>query len=374
MSEERILIIGGGIAGAATAWHLARRGAGPVVLLERERDLGAHATSQNAAILRTFTEEPTTTALAHETAALLADPPEGFTDVPLLDPKGLILQLGSDADSELSTWRESKPNPSTVRALDAAELSHRFPWYTGPSDGAWWVDDEGEIDVAALLESYLRGARAGGVDIRTETEVTSFLTENGGVRGVRLADGEELEAARVAVCAGGWAGTLAEEAGSRLRFEPRRRHLMVTSPDEAADPRWPILWSQPESFYTRPESGGLLLCICDEELVAPDECSVDPKMTERIAEKAARLVPLVTDAGCAHLWSGMRTFTSDDGFLIGPDPDVAGLHWVAALGGHGITCSAGVGRLAAAHLLGDAPDDAIASALDPRRFRITAAS
>jgi glycine/D-amino acid oxidase-like deaminating enzyme len=80
------------------------------------------------------------------------------------------------------------------------------------------------------------------------------------------------------------------------------------------------------------------------------------------------------NAGCAHLWSGMRTFTSDDAFLIGPDPDVAGLHWVAALGGHGITCSAGLGRLAAAHLLEDAPDDALARALDPRRFRVTAAS
>jgi len=374
MSDERILIIGGGIAGAATAWHLAQRGAEQVVLLERERDLGAHATSQNAAILRTFTGEAATTTLAHETAAFLVDPPEGFTDVPLLDPKGLILQLGAETDSDLRAWRESKPNPTAVQSIDDAELSRRFPWYSGPSEGTWWVEDEGEVDVAALLEGFLRGARAGGVEIRTEAEVASFLTADDGVRGVRLADGEELEATHTAVCAGGWAGALAREAGSRLRFEPRRRHLMVTSPDEATDPRWPILWSQPENFYTRPESGGMLLCACDEDVVAPDECSVDPKITEFIAEKAARLIPRVMDAGCAHLWSGMRTFTSDDAFLIGPDPDVAGLHWVAALGGHGITCSAGLGRLAAAHLLEDAPDDALARALDPRRFRVTAAS
>ena len=73
MSEPGILIIGGGIAGAATAWHLAQRGAQGVILLEREPDFGAHATSQNAAILRTFTEKAATTALAHETAALLVD-------------------------------------------------------------------------------------------------------------------------------------------------------------------------------------------------------------------------------------------------------------------------------------------------------------
>jgi len=372
MSDEGILIIGGGIAGTATAWHLAERGARGVILLEREQDFGAHATAQNAAILRTFTEDDATTALAHETAALLVDPPHGFTDVPLLDPKGLILQLGADAESELFHWRDSKPDPSAVRPIDPAELSRRFPWYSGPTDGSWFVEDEGEIDVAALLEGYLRGARTAGVDLRPNVEVTNFLCESGEVRGVVLSDGEELEARRVIVCAGGWAGELAKQAGSRLHFEPRRRHLMVTSPDEAADPRWPILWSQPEGFYTRPESGGMLLCACDQEVVAPDQCTVDPEVGERIAEKAAILVEGVMESGCAHLWSGMRTFTRDDGFLIGPDPDVAGLYWAAALGGHGITCSSGVGRLAAAHLLGDEPDDAVARALDPRRFLVSA--
>lgn len=370
MSDEGILIIGGGIAGAATAWHLAERGAQGVVLLERERDFGAHATSQNAAILRTYTGGDATTTLAHETAALLMNPPEGFSDVPLLDPKGLILQLGADAESDLLRWRDTKPDPNSVRPIEAAELSKSFPWYSGPTDGAWIVEDEGEIDVAALLEGYLRGAREAGVDLRTEVEVQGFLSTKDTIRGVVLTSGEELIADRVLVCAGGWAGELAQSAGSRLHFEPRRRHLMVTSADEAADPRWPILWSHPEGFYTRPESGGMLLCACDEEVVDPDECAVDPEVGERIAEKAARLVSGVMEAGCAHLWAGMRTFTSDEDFLIGPDPDVSGLFWAAALGGHGVTCSSGVGRLAAAHLLGDDPADDTARALDPRRFSI----
>lgn len=372
MSEHSVLIIGGGIAGAATAWHLAERGAKDVVLLEREQDFGAHATSQNAAILRTFTECAATTALAHETAALLADPPQGFSDLPLLDPKGLILQLGTDARSQLLEWRDTKPDPSAVQELSAAELSDRFPWYSGPTDGAWWVADEGELDVAALLEAYLRGARAGGVELRTGAEVASFLNEDGPVRGVRLSDGETLHADHTVICAGGWSGPLATLSGSHLHFEPHRRHLMVTSHDDRIDPRWPVLWSSAEGFYARPESGGMLLCACDHEAVDPNECSVDPLMTERIAEKSARLMPRITDSGCASIWAGMRTFTVDDGFLIGPDPDVAGLHWVAALGGHGITCSSGAGRLAAAHLLGDAPDDDTARALDPRRFPVAA--
>ena len=163
-------------------------------------------------------------------------------------------------------------------------------------------------------------------------------------------------------------------ARSRLHLEPRRRHLMVSSLDPEIDPRWPILWSHPEGFYARPESGGMLMCACDESIIPPDECNVEPGAVERIALKAAELMPAITDGDCAHIWSGMRTFTEDDSFLIGPDPDVNGLHWIAALGGHGVTCSAGVGRLAAAHLLGDEPVDSVARALDPRRFAVKTAN
>ena len=113
------------------------------------------------------------------------------------------------------------------------------------------------------------------------------------------------------------------------------------------------------------------MCACDESLVSPDECTVENGAAERIALKAAELIPAVTDSECAHIWSGMRTFTRDDNFLIGPDPDILGLQWIAALGGHGVTCSSGLGRLAAAHLLGDEPDDAVSRALDPRRFTVT---
>lgn len=373
MSDQNILIIGGGIAGAATAWNLAQRGVEGVTLLEKESSLGAHATSQNAAILRTFTGELATAALAHETAELLSAPPLGFADVSLLDPKGLILRLSPESKEAFIAWRETKPKPELVRALDEQELLTRFPFYVGPTEDTWCIEDEGEIDVAALLEGYLRGARAGGVKIRTDAEVVSFLEREGHIIGVRLSDGEEIGAKQVMISAGGWAGKLAKMANSKLRLEPRRRHLMVSSLEAKIDPSWPILWSHPDGFYARPESGGMLMCACDESVVTPDECNVEAGAAERIALKAAELMPAVTESGCAHLWSGMRTFTEDDSFLIGPDPDVRGLYWAAALGGHGVTCSAGVGRLAAAHLLGDEPVDDVARALDPRRFAVITA-
>ena len=92
-------------------------------------------------------------------------------------------------------------------------------------------------------------------------------------------------------------------------------------------------------------------------------------MRARIAEKAARVLSKsCTDARTAHYWCGLRTLTADDRFAIGPDPDLAGLFWVAGLGGHGMGCGPEVGRLAAALLAGESGEDPLLHALDPARL------
>ena len=77
-----------------------------------------------------------------------------------------------------------------------------------------------------------------------------------------------------------------------------------------------------------------------------------PDVRLLVAEKVARHLPGLVDATAAHFWAGLRTLTSDDVPIVGDDPDVPGLFWVAGLGGHGMSVSAGLGRVAAAALLG----------------------
>lgn len=377
MAERRaatgpVVVVGGGIAGAVTAWALAAAGAREVYVLEREAQLGAHSTSKNASILRTLTEHPATTQLALETAAFLHDPPSGFSPVPLLDPVGLVLVPGDPTAAHIAAWRAAKA-PDAVRSLEAAELAALAPHYdwdrSGAAHGALLVTDEGHIDTSALLDGLVRAARARGVRFRTGAEVHELeRSPLGRVVGVRLASGEHIDASQVVIAAGGWAGTLARAAGSALEFEPRRRHLLVTAPTAAVDRRWPIVWSEPDGFYVRPESGGLMLCACDQDVVAPDVCDALPDVRERIASAAARCLTGFDDAPAAHFWAGLRTFAADDEFAIGPDPDVDGLFWVAGLGGHGMSTSIGVGRLAAALLLGAPVDAELARALAPQRL------
>jgi D-arginine dehydrogenase len=350
-----IHIIGGGVAGLATAYFLARMGratATQVTLLEREEGTGRHSSGLNAAILRTAIGQATTRRLAEESAAFFKSPPPDFCDGPLVNPTGLVLfEPGCE---EVLAAR------TACRALSAEEAAALLPHYATRGRRAFHVTDEGQLDIAALLAAYERGARAAGVTLRNKCEVAKITTRacrgSGGgaqrtpnrkVTGLELADGETLATETVVLAAGGWAGLLGGGAGSRLTLTPKRRHLMVSAPDENIDPTWPVAWSDGDGFYAKPESGGLMLSACDQSPVHPDHCTTDPAVLDQLAAKTARHLPAFADAGVASFWCAMRTFAPDEHFRIGPDPDVAGLFWVAALGGHGMTCSPAIGRLAA---------------------------
>jgi len=364
MPPPDYLIIGGGIAGAATAWFLAQRGAGSILVLDREPELGAHSTAKNAGILRTWIVDDSTRALADESLRFLSAPPEGFSEVPLLDPCGLVLEIPDAQRADFDAWAAQRPGG--VVPLDEAAFRERLP-HVSWRPGHWFlIADDGRLDAAAIHAAFVSGARQAGASFRTGAGVRELLVEGHAVRGVRLDDGRELTAGRTILAAGGWAGKLGRAAGSSLTLHPRRRHLLVTAIDDQIDARWPVVWSDRDKFYARPESGGMLLCACDETEVDPDECRLEPDVLGAIAARAEAHLPRFADAGAAHYWCGMRTFADDPRFTIGDDPELTGLFWVAALGGHGMTTSAAVGRLAADILTGlDAGP--LANAVAPRR-------
>jgi glycine/D-amino acid oxidase-like deaminating enzyme len=294
-------------------------------------------------------------------------PPEGFAEAPLIEPCGLILVADRARAERLAGWVAAAGPHGGGHEIPADEFRRRAPFYRGEVVRAFLFPEEGCLDIAALVAGFARGARAGGIEIRTGQAVQALWRDGDRVAGVELAGGGRIAAATTVVAAGGWAGALGRAAGSRLRFTPTRRHLLTTAPDGRIDPAWPVLWALGDDFYCRPESGGMLLCACDQVEVEPGECRSDDEVCAVIAEKAERLLPDLADAGAARFWCGLRTLTFDDRFAIGPDPDVDGLFWVAGLGGHGMVCSFEIGRLAARRLAGGPPADDVERALDPGR-------
>ncbi len=303
-----ILIVGAGMAGASTAYHLARMSDLRVLIIERETTPGVHSSGRNASYIRERMEDPAIQLLATSGAEFLR---EG-TLAEFLQCGALLLGLGEE------------------------EASKHVPVAQGRG---LWCPMDGVIDVAALLQSYLSGRT-----IQFDTEVLAFSRKDDAIE-VTTNQGV-ISCGLLVNAAGPWAGQL-----GGLPLTPLQRHVFVTPPMDWVDPHWPFVWDTVGGLYFRPESGGLLLSACDETAAPPGDYSEDLAVMETLAEKLASLQPRMSDIAISHSWVGQRTFAKDRRFVIGFDPRNDRLFHVAGLGGHGVTTSYTVGKMAAEGIL-----------------------
>ncbi|MBE7451054.1 MAG: FAD-binding oxidoreductase [Kofleriaceae bacterium] len=333
-----VAIVGGGIAGLATAWALVERGRREVVVLERDEALAAHASGRNAAMCRALAEDDAWTALTAAGAAFLRQPPPGFAAGPLCDGRGLVLAVDDAAVAELAA-RAARFGLAHAR-VTAAEVEARWPGL-GLGRGGLFFPDDGCIDLGALADGVARGARAGGARLCTGAEDTR-VGEDGGEVVLETARGR-VRAGQVVVAAGAWADEVAARAGAPgLGVVSRRRHVVAL---RASAPAAPIVWDVGAAeWYVRPAGAELWASACDGDRVEP---GVIDARREAEAEVRARLPAALAAAPLARTWACQRTFAGGPP-VVARDAARPWLVRVVGLGGHGITASAAVGRAAAA--------------------------
>lgn len=351
-----VLILGSGFAGAATAYHLSRDFSGSIAIVEREKLPGAHASGRNASMLFQAVGDPAIRRAAARSRAAYLElfEPIGFEEI-----GSLLLGRGD----ELERVRQTEVVPS--HRLDPRDVVGRIPALEGFGfEAALSTPGDGVIDVWALINVYLDAAKSRGVEVTYDCEVRA-VSGRGPFR-VETSHGV-IEAGCLVNAAGAWAAEIGEQAGlAPLPLVPFKRHLFVLDGVEAVDPRWPIVWNLEPEFYFRPESGGLLVSVCDEERSSSLVETVSPGIAEALAELAGAHLPRFDNARVRSLWSCFRTKTPDGRFVIGRDPDARDFVWVAGLGGHGMGCSWEVGRLAAEAILERGAAEL--EAFDPTRF------
>ena len=358
----KIVIIGGGVAGLATAWALGQRGFRDVTLVERETNCFSVSSGQNAAILRHATDSPATRHLTRRTRDLLHRPPGDLCEQPLVDGRGLVVLEGNQ-ETPLPWWADELIADGSCRALDGAGLREKAPGFVREGARAWWFPHSGTIDIVRLGKSLEQSARNQGVNLLLGASVQQLqLDGSGAVNGVELEGGKVLHADLVVLAAGAWAGSLGAAVGAEFPGRPTRRHLFVTKAEQRLDPQQAIIWDDAGSFYYRPEAGGLLFCIGDQDDCLPTGASGAPNGTDPLVLRAARRglarrLPDLDHLELARAWAAIRTVTEDDTPVVGMDPRVPGLFWVAALGGHGMSLSLGLGDLAASMIGGDLTGD-----------------
>jgi len=367
-ADDAMLIIGAGIAGASLAWRLARAGR-PVVLIEREPQPGMHSTGRSAAMFMESYGPPGVRALTRASRDFYLQPPAGFAEAPLLSPRHALFVATAGQQAALARMQaDLAASGTTMVLLNSELLAQAAPALKPDLFQNALLDEQGyDMDVHALLQGFLRGARQAGA--RLLTGVWPLRAAHDGQRWrVALSDGNELVAHTVVNAAGAWADELAALFGAvPIGLQPRRRSAFTFRVPEGVDlARWPMVADVDEAWYFKPDAGQLLGSPANADPVPPHD--VQPEEFD-----IALGIHLIQEATSLRIerptatWAGLRSFVADGDLVIGFDDACPGFFWLAAQGGYGIQSAAGASLLAASLIAGQPlPAELAAHGVEPR--------
>jgi D-arginine dehydrogenase len=341
------LVVGGGIAGASAGYFLSRNGR--VLLVEGEPAAGYHATGRSAALFSEYYGSGAVRALTAASRGFLTTPPVGFTEYPLVTARGVLALAGPGAEERFTrAYADGLDAPVPVRELAPDEVQRICPvvrpgWYRR----AMLKPGAMDLDVDALLQGFLRGIRAAGGTVLTRARVTGVEYRAGAWQVTTTAG--QFHAPVLVNAAGAWADELARLAGvAPVGLTSLRRTACVVDAPRGLDVSgWPMVADVAETFYLKPESGGLLLSPADATPVPPHDVRPDDL---DVAIAAARVEEATTlqVRRIRRAWAGLRCVTTDGDPVIGAAPDAPGFFWLAGSGGTGVQTAPAAGRLVAA--------------------------
>lgn len=365
-----LAIVGAGIAGASVAYFAGAHAR--VLVLEREAQPGHHSTGRSAAMFMESYGPPQVRALTRASRDFLERPPAGFCSVPLLHPRGALYVADDAHVAEARALLDALHRDGCPALwLDAAQSVARVPVLRPDATAAAVLDPlAADLDVDALHQGFLRGARARGARLVCDAPVTALRHD---ADGWRIDAGARRWHARVVVdAAGAWVDEVAALAGvAPIGIEPRRRTAFVFAPPDGVDTRgWPCVAAVDEGWYFKPDAGLLLGSPANADPVAPHDVlpeEFDVALGIHRIEQATTL----TIRRPRRAWAGLRSFVADGELVGGFDPLAPGFFWVAALGGYGIQTAAAMGAACAALLAGRPLPDAVArEGVDAHALRV----
>ena len=351
------VIVGGGIWGLSTAYHLARAGRTDVQVLERNGEPFGETTSQAAGLVGQIRGTP----LMRRAIRYAIDLFTGFERETGYDPGfrqvgSLLLALTPE---RMASFEEhaGHANRNGVEAhfVDETEMSRLAPHLdVGRVEGGYFVPKDGYLAPRQCARAFCAAAGDLGVRIRTGTAATGLSVRDGRVVGVETDHGF-VEAERVLVTAGPWTGTVARMVGHEPVMVPIRHQRVTTSPVPGIPGHHPVVRVTDVSCYLRPEEGGYLYGFFE-----PDPTSYDPErlpagfrtadieepveVMEEARKRLAPIFPVLAKLEVVGYKRGLTTFAPDGAYLVGAVPRVEGLFAATGCAALGIAGSATVGR------------------------------
>ena len=357
MPDFDILIVGGGIAGASLGAEIADRRT--VLLIDAEQHCGYHSTGRSAAFWLESYGGELVAPLSTASRPFLASPPSDFADSGFLRQRG-ALHL---ARTELPHL----PPQVATRLVERTELEEMIPGIHAQWRRALLEPGCADIDVAALHAAYLRQLRRRGGTIRTSARLKSGNYRDGRWV-VGLESGEQTSAAILVNAAGAWADSVAIACGvGPLGIAPKRRTMVQLRVARPGLRDLPLVDDSEGTFYFKGE-GDRTIWLSPHDEIATDPCDAAP--TEIDVATAIDRFTQVVDwpiEAVERRWAGLRSFAPDRVPVYGFDSRFPSFFWCAGQGGFGIQTAPAAAKLAAAILLGEAPNR-IVQRIDPASF------
>ena len=353
--RAQVVIVGGGVIGCSTAYHLARRGITDVLLLE-QGSLTCGTTWHAAGLVTQLRSTYSLTQLATYSARLFEQLEDETGQSPGYRTEGSI----TVADNP-ERWEEVLRGASMgtmvgveTRVIDLDELKERWPLIrTDDLVGALLVVRDGQLSPVDTTMALAKGARNRGVTIVEGVGVTGLRTVDGRIRGVRTAGGD-VETETVVLATGMWTRQLAATIGVNVPLQACEHFYVVTEPLEGVDSTTPVLRDPGNYTYFKEETGKIMAGFFEPrgkiwhlEGVPPGSSFVQlPEDWDHVGpifERSIHRVPALGECGIQLFFNGPESFTPDGVFYMGEAPEVDGCFLAAGFNSIGVQTSGGVG-------------------------------
>ena len=353
--SAKIVIIGGGIVGCSTAYHLGKMGITDVLLLERGK-LTSGSTWHAAGLVGQLRSSANITQLLGYSVALY-DRLEAETGLATGWKRNGGLRIACNEER----WIEVKRQATTAKSfgldmhlLSPAEARELWPlMQVDDVVGAAFLPTDGQASPSDITMSLAKGARQGGVTLKEGVSVTGVEVEGGMVRAV-LTDKGRIACEKLVICAGQWSRQIGRLAGVNIPLVSMQHQYLITEKIDGVTPGLPTLRDPDRLTYWKEEVGGLVMGgyepnpkpWTETRITEPFEFQLldnDLEHFEPLLEFAIGRVPAMQTAGIRQFMNGPESFTPDGNFILGAAPEVRGIFVGAGFNAFGIAAGGGAG-------------------------------
>lgn len=382
-AHAEIVVIGGGIIGCSTAYHLARDHKADVVLLEQGK-LTSGSTWHAAGLVGQLRSSASITRVLKYSVDLYKGL-EAETGLATGWKMTGCLRLATNADR----WIEYKRLATTAKSfgmdmqlLSPAEVKTMWPLLeAGDLVGASWLPTDGQASPSDITQSLAKGARMHGARLFEDVRVTGFDMKDSRITAVKTNKGD-IACGKVVNCAGQWARQIGALAGINVPLQPVKHQYIVTERIDGLATDAPTIRDPDRRIYFKEEVGGLVMGGYEPNPQAwttdlpggdvPDDWAFrlfddDYDHFEQHMDQAIARVPALETVGVKQMINGPESFTPDGNFILGVAPECPNMFVGAGFNAFGIAAGGGAGWVLAQWVVdGEAPLDLWV--VDIRRF------